>query len=312
MVGNRGAKVDCQTEASAGIKEMFVDIAQRARIERGERPALRAVFRKQHGAARGILRMRADIPESVRVGLFTLGEVPAWLRLSSDIAPDDHDFKSTIGVGLKLFGVPGPMLIGSPTDTNMDLIFQNHDVFFVATAQDMCEFTRAAVIDGGTDAYLDSHPKTRAILDDMQKPLSSVLDSPYWGILPFRCGDDRIVKYKLAPAHEGAPVPSRPDDPDYLAKEFAARLGKRNARFTLSVQLQVDPARMPVDDLSVRWDEALSPPIPVAELVLPRQHVDTDWPGRFAQNLSFNIWRVPIEHAPLGSIAAARKITYAA
>lgn len=305
-------RMDCRTDAPAGIKKMFVDIVQRGRIERGERPAQRAVFRKQHGAARGVLHMRADIPEALRVGLFALAAVPAWVRFSSDTAPDQPDFKSTLGLGLKLFGVPGPMLIGSPTDTNMDLIFQNHDVFFVATAQDMCEFTRAGVVDGDQDAHLNNHPHTRGILADMAKPVASVLGSPYWAILPFRLGDDRVVKYKLAPAQESPPLSDKPANPDYLAKNLGTRLGDGDARFTLFVQPQTDPARMLVDYATVRWDEAESPPLPMADLVLSRQDINAPGQARFAENLSFNIWRVPAEHAPLGSIAAASRITYAA
>jgi L-Lysine epsilon oxidase N-terminal/L-lysine epsilon oxidase C-terminal domain len=305
-------EVDCTTDPAEGIKEMFVDTVQRVRIEQGERPALRAVFQKQHGAARGVLRVRADLPDTLRVGLFTLPEVHAWVRFSSDTTPDQPDFKSTLGVGLKLFGVPGPMLIGCPSDTNMDLIFQNHDVFFVATAQDMCEFTRAGIVGRNNDAYLQSHPKTADILNNMAKPVASVLGSAYWGILPFRLGDGRIVKYKLSPDKEDPPLSNDAQDRDYLGNDLVTRLGMGDTGFTLFVQVQTDPARMPIDDASARWDEALSPPIAVADLMLPRQNVDTPDQVRFAENLSFNIWRVPAEHAPLGSIAASRRIVYAA
>lgn len=304
--------MNCRFDPSVGIKQTFVDIVQRRQIERGDRPAQRAVFRKVHGAAQGVLRMRADIPEALKIGLFALAEVPAWVRFSSDIAPDQPDFKSTLGVGLKLFGVPSPMVIGSATDTNMDLIFQNHDVFFVATAQDMCEFTRAGVVEGDENAYLNNHPTTRVILDDMAKPVASVLGTPYWAILPFRLGDDRVVKYKLAPAQETVPLSDEPADRHYLAEELGTRLSAGDGLFTLFVQPQTDPARMPVDDATARWNEAESPPIPVAELILPCQHINAPEQARFAENLSYNIWRVPPEHAPLGSMAAARKVTYAA
>ena len=113
---------------------------------------------------------------------------------SSDTPPRAPDFKSTLGVALKLFGVPGPKLIGEPSDTTMDLLTQNHYVFFVATATDMCEFTRAGVIDGDYDPYLKAHPVTAAILDYMAKPVSSGAWPPHRGVLPFRLGEDRVVK----------------------------------------------------------------------------------------------------------------------
>jgi catalase len=304
--------VDCRTGPSEALKEMFVDIVQHRRIESGERPALRAVFLKVHGAVRGVLRIRANVHETLRVGLFGLAEVPAWVRFSSDIAPTSPDFKSTLGVGLKLFGVPGAKLIGESSDTNMDLLLQNHDVFFVPTAVDMCEFTRAGVIDGDYGPYLQAHPATAAILDQMAKPVASVLGTAYWSVVPFRLGQDRVIKYKLQPAADIPPVTDKPNDPNYLAADLAARLSAEDATFTLLLQAQSDAASMPIDDATARWDEALSPPIPVADLLLPRQDINALGQADFAENLAFNIWRAPAEHAPLGSIAEARRIAYTA
>jgi hypothetical protein len=304
--------MDCRTQPSESLKHMFVDIVQKRRIDAGEDPALRTVFHKTHGAARGVLRMRPDIPDDLRVGLFALGEVPAWVRFSSDTPPRTPDFKSTLGIAVKLFGVPGPKLIGEPSDTTMDLLLQNHDVFFVATATDMCEFTRAGVVDGDYDPYLKAHPATAAILDDMAKPVTSVLGSPYWGILPFRLGENRAVKYTLAPAVEDPPLTGTPTEINYLGKDLARRLSTADARFELAVQLQTEPDYMPIDDATARWDVTLSPPTPIADLLLPQQDVTAAGQAEFAENLAFNIWRVPSEHAPLGSLAEARRLAYAA
>jgi hypothetical protein len=142
--------MDCQGQPAENLKTLFVDIVQKKRIDAGERPALRAVFHKLHGAARGMLRMRPDLPEALRVGAFALGELPAWARFSSDTSSRATDFKSTLGVGVKLFGVPGAKLIVDSRATTMDLVMPNHDVFFVATAPDMCEFTRAGVMTATT------------------------------------------------------------------------------------------------------------------------------------------------------------------
>ena len=79
--------MDCGTYPVENLKHMFVDIVQKKRIDAGERPALGTVFHKVHGAAHGVLRMRPDVPEQLRVGLFALRELPAWVRFSSDIPP---------------------------------------------------------------------------------------------------------------------------------------------------------------------------------------------------------------------------------
>lgn len=71
---------------------------------------------------------------------------------------------------------PGPKLLEDEhgADTQ-DLLLQNHDVFFVDTARDMCEFTRAGVVDGDYEPYPRDHPITRRILDEMAEAEESVL-----------------------------------------------------------------------------------------------------------------------------------------
>ena len=44
---------DCEANATAHIEEMFVDLIQRERIARGQKPALRTVFLKQDNYMKG-------------------------------------------------------------------------------------------------------------------------------------------------------------------------------------------------------------------------------------------------------------------
>lgn len=53
------------------------------------------------------------------------------------------------------------------------------NVFFADDAKEMCEFTRAGVVDNDYDSYLDTHPITKKILDYMAKTVNSCLDTPY-------------------------------------------------------------------------------------------------------------------------------------
>ena len=55
------------------------------------------------------------------------------MRFSSDTSPTSPDLQSTLGVGLKLFGVPGEKAFGGEGDT-ADFILQNFPVFFVDNA----------------------------------------------------------------------------------------------------------------------------------------------------------------------------------
>jgi hypothetical protein len=287
---------------------MFVDIVQTRRIKRGQSPAMRPVFLKLHGVAYGRFEVREDLPADLRVGVFVLKSLPAWVRFSSDTLPSNADLKTTCGVGIKLFNVPGKKLIGD--GTTQDFILQNHDRFFVDTAKDMCEFTKAGVVEGDYDPYLDTHEVTREVLDEMKKAELSVLTATYWSVLPYSFGEGRYVKYKLEPEQAPDGVPSA-DDPNYLASDLARRLRGGEARFKFMVQFQTNPKTMPLDQATVRWSEEESHPVHVATLILPQQDVTALGQTSYGENLAFNPWHSLPEHEPQGSISAARKIVYA-
>src|SRR5215210_4104408 len=148
-------------DAAEQPKEMFVDIVQKKRIAAGQKPAMRPVFLKVHGVAHGFFEILPRLSKELRVGVFAKRKLPlpyrVWVRFSSDTTPSTPDLRTTVGIGIKLFGVPGPKLIDNG-DTQ-DFILQNHDVFFVNTAKDMCAFSKAGIVDGSYDPYLIRHPK---------------------------------------------------------------------------------------------------------------------------------------------------------
>jgi|HubBroStandDraft_6_1064221.scaffolds.fasta_scaffold05514_3 hypothetical protein len=310
-LGMAKPKVDCSADPIKSLVEMFVGLVQRGRINKGQCPAQRPVFLKPHGVARGIFRVRPELPKELKVGVFSGVEYPAWLRFSSDTLPTLPDYKTTLGLGIKLFGVSGPKIFGAPSDTTFDFILQNSDIFFVDTAADMCAFTKAGVVDGDYAPYLAAHPDTKRILDEMAKSVRSVLASPYWSGVPFAFGVERYVKYKLEPTLEAMPDGDVPTDPGYLGADLERRLKAGAAAFRFYVQFRVDPA-MPLDQATVRWLEAKSEFVHVADLMLPPQDVTARGQQEYGENLSYNIWRVTEEHRPQGSIAEARRVVYAA
>ncbi|WP_375414198.1 LodA/GoxA family CTQ-dependent oxidase [uncultured Bradyrhizobium sp.] len=303
--------VDCEKDPIASLTQMFVGMVQAGRIRQGQCPALRPVFLKPHGVVHGTFRIRPDLPADLKVGLFAGSEYPAWVRFSSDTLPTISDFKTTVGVGIKLFGVPGPKIFGRPDDTTADFILQNFDVFFVDTAKDMCAFTRAGVVEHDYDSYLKAHPETNDLLNEMSHPVASALGIDYWSCVPFAFGP-RFVKYKLEPEIRIDPPIEAPADPTYLAADLERRLKTGEIRFRFMVQFGDGSADFPLDKASVRWDETVSVPIHVADLILGQQDVAARGQAGYGENLSWNIWRVTKEHEPQGSIALARRAVYAA
>ncbi len=302
---------DCAGDPISRLVEMFVEIAQKKRIRLGQTPAERSVFRKLHGAAYGRIEIAKTIPADLKNGAFAYDSLTAWIRFSSDTLSTSPDLRSTVGIGLKLFGVSGEKAYGGAGDT-ADFIMQNYPVFFVDNAEEMCEFTYAGVVQGDYASYLAQHPKTRRILDEMAKVEGSVLTTTYWGILPFGAGEKQAVKYRLDP--ETLPENVANDAPDFLATDMALRLRQSDYRFKFMVQRRTNPATMPLDAATVEWPESESPFIQVATLVIPRQDIQARGQAEYGQSLAFNIFRVPPEQAPVpeSSIAAARKAVYAA
>lgn len=311
----------CAEGAAVALKQMFVDMTQGERISRGQEPAKRPVFLKPHGVARGMLTVSPDLPPELRLGFLQRAHeqadgLTAWVRFSSDTVPGAPDLKTTLGLGIKLFGVPGPKLLeGDNEATTQDLLLQNHDVFFVDTAQDMCEFTKAGVVDGSYEPYLRDHPVTREILDAMAKFEESTLTATYWGVLPYAFGSERFVKYKLVPAGcepgDPAAVPAD-EDPTYLSADLRHRLAAGTAAFDLMLQFRTDPERMPLDKATVRWEESGSAPVKVARLTLQKQDITARGQAAYGENLAYNPWHSLVEHRPVGSIAEVRKTVYRA
>ena len=293
--------------ATQRLKEMFVEMGQKARIEKGQMPAERAVFRKQHGIAYGNFVINKDIPEEFQVGIFAGDSYECAVRFSSDTSPPANDLHTTIGVGLKLFGVEGPKLFGE--GNNADFIFQNIDKFFARDVQQMSDFTTAGAIDGDNDAYSNKHPELAQILREMAKEEASCLSANYWAILPFKLGESHSVKYRLVPVdtYKGAPF----DEVDYLKLDLEKRLRNGNSKFRFEIQLRTNDD-MPLDNAQAGWSTEESPYFCIAELHLPQQDVAAIGQAEFGSNLSFNIWRTLADHEPQGSIAEARKVVYAA
>jgi hypothetical protein len=304
--------VDCTTDPIGSLKQMFVDKTMGPRIGAGQCPVRRAVFLKPHGIVKADFIIMPGLPPEYRVGIFEHEQFEAWVRFSSDTVPGNADMKTTVGAGIKLFSVPGKKLLPGDEDaTTADFLLQNMNVFFVDTAKDMCEFTKAGVVDHDYNSYLNTHPETKKILDQMKKVVTSCLATPYWSGLPYSFGN-RLVKYKLDPIAPPFLPPASQNTADYLAVDLQARLAMAEAQFMFMVQFSKDPVTMPVDKATVEWSEAESPFIHVATLVIRQQDISVQGQDAYGENLSFNPWRTIKEHQPQGSINEARKVVYKA
>ncbi|MFC5742084.1 LodA/GoxA family CTQ-dependent oxidase [Dyella tabacisoli] len=312
--------IPCSCDTDAGsiecLQHMFVDMVQRGRIDKGQCPAKRPVFLRLHGVAHGRFEIAPGLSPDWRVGIFSQQVTyPVWARFSSDISDGRPDLNTTVGLGIKLFDVPGQKLLppGSTSPT-ADFILQNHDVFFVDDARAMCVFTKASLT--SEEEYLKwrkENPKGAAILDAMEKKVPTVLGENLWSVIPFRFGPEKYCKYKLEPI---APIPTGPNpdynDPNYLGVDLQQRLQRGEARFRFMVQPYIDEQKTPLNKATDQWDEKVSVPQHVATLTLPQQDIAARGQSAYGEALSFNPWRTLAEHEPVGTIADARKVIYQA
>ena len=296
------------TEPIEDIRASFIDKFQKKRIEHGERPAERAVFRKQHGVAKGRLTVSDTCPAKFRVGLWAGGPYDVWMRWSSDAPPNVPDQKNnTLGFALKLFGVKGPTLAtDNPLASTADLIFQNSDIFFVNDAHEMAAISS----DEEGEAFTAVHLRSKLILDEMAKEERSLVAARYSSTLPYALGES-IVKYRLIAA-EPVQTEAPGSSPNYLAEDLKKRLKAGAVSFLIEAQSYVDDSVTPIDRATERWEEKTSPFVTVARLDIAAQDIDQAGQAAYGESLAFSPWRTLYDNRPLGSIADARRIAYPA
>ena len=126
---------------------------------------------------------------------------------------------------------------------------------------------------------------------------------------------DFIAKVRFAPVRAFADAIERrvvdlQSDADAYRHALVVELKQRPFEFDLQVQLCTNLERMPVQDVTVEWPEALSPFVTVAKVRLPAQDISAADNLDKMDALSFTPWRVTAEHAPLGEIQRVRKEVY--
>jgi catalase len=104
-------------------------------------------------------------------------------------------------------------------------------------------------------------------------------------------------------------MPKKKTD-NYLKEAMKNHLANDAASFDFMIQFQTDAKKMPIEDTTVDWPEALSPLIKVATIKIPQQTFDSPEQMAFAENSFFAAWHSLPEHRPLGSINRARRFAY--
>jgi hypothetical protein len=290
--------------------------------------------RGQHAKATGCVtaefRIADDVPTDLRHGIFRQPgrTFSAIVRFSNAKGTFEKDGAGTArGVAIKLLDVAATRAVAGDGDNTQDFLMVNHPVFPFPNPKAYVETMSRKDIPLIGDVVAAIHlallePNEAKIVGDIRaKHVASPLEITYWSGTPFWLGPadgegGHAVKYSVVSRQANrTAAPDNPEDmpDDYLTQALVRDLQSQEAVFDFKVQLQTDPVRMPVEDVSANWDESDSNPVTVATLRIPPQKVDGsgDLAAR-CESMSFNPWHALAEHRPMGGMNRLRKVVYQA
>ncbi len=302
--------------------------------------AVRDAHAQGYGLVKAEFEILPGLPEPYAQGVYaTPGKHDAVIRFSngSPHTGADVGLGGATGLALKVFDIPGDTLLDDERDTNtFDYANINAPIFFCNTVEHYLfvqtlfieapkyvaqgkpgihKFMREFVTGKGTLSEDEwAWDELLAFLKVASGPTVNLLSSTYWTMGAVRHGD-YIAKVSFKPSAESAANVQRRALDLTSAKEvfrpaLVAELQERASEFDVQVQLCTDLARMPVEDVTVEWSEAASPPVTVAKLRLPRQDISGADNLERMDALSFSPWRTREAHRPLGNIQRTRKEVY--
>src|SRR5215472_9511069 len=238
-----------------------------------------------------------DLPADLHAGFAQPGKrYPAIVRLSNANGAGQADVKRDLrGMALRV-------KVGD--EVAHDLLATNYPVSHARNARQFVAFAKATA--GGTldkvvgliALSFEFGPReTVRMLRNVMKArrtVPSLALEAYWSRGAIRWGETLAVRYQFRPAADApsAPPPAT-HDPDFLSREFAHRLDRKEVRFDLCLQRFVDARTTPIEDTAVEWNELAAPPVKVATLVLSKPRTsanETLAEGRMVEELAFNPW----------------------
>ena len=269
-----------------------------------------------------------DVPEAYRAGIFsTSGFLPAWIRFSNGRESDDRK-PDVHGMAIKLMDLPANEgRTGDAAPATQDFVLADHPVFFARDAMHFLRFLglkrelaveRANAVQAGSiEAELTALDAAQRVRLGTEFPslvgFFSVVTSPltreYFSQTPYQLGG-RVVKHFVKPSSLNALKAEMPSAEHALRANMRQFLTteQHTARFEFGVEVQTDPAEMPIDDATKDWKSPEQ--VILATITIPPQEFLSDVHRAFGEGLSFSPWHSLPEHRPLGSVNHARRDVY--
>ncbi|HEX2280629.1 MAG TPA: peroxidase family protein, partial [Thermomicrobiales bacterium] len=315
--------LDGSQEAEQRLFERFAEEIKQVQAQIRDRemaPQIRRAFHaKMHaGVTNAELRIRPDLAEDLRSGLFQPGAIyPATVRLSNASAAIEPDSERD------LRGIAVRVRVGE--DQNQDFLMTNAAASHARDARQFMVAAKASASKSRLGTILGlvrglgpiEAVRMLLVIARSARKVDSLVTEQYSSRAAFTIGP-YAVKLRLQPVSSPQRVSDGPDGAsggDFLREDLVARLKRSDVVWDLQIQRYRDEHRTPIEDGTVLWDEKVSPAETMGQLVIPRQDLTTaEARGRAedVDRLEFNPWNALPEHRPLGSLNRARRIVYPA
>jgi catalase len=278
---------------------------------------------KMNGCLNATFEIRPDIPQALKVGLFSaVQNFDVVIRFSNGSQTDDR--KPDIhGMAMKLLNVPGKKVLDAEAHaTEQDFVLADNPRFFIRDANDyvlfMQDFVSSAPLGKPPERFIshlkEHHPEDIPVLLQFRQQVQhDPLTSTYWSQVPYAFGsrEGTVCRYRSSPLEGTVGSATAGLSPDYLRERMIERLapGRDEVRFDFAVQVKTHADESVIDNPTVEWAE---PFISLATIHIPSQIFDTVTQDQFGDNLSFSPWHALLEHRPIGEINEIRKAVYLA
>jgi len=301
----------CGSRSNDDLAAELIELQKKALLRDYPDPkdTLRDAHPKTVGLLRGEFEVRKDLPENLRVGVFAEEKVyPCWIRFSNAHPKPQSDLLvDKRGCAIKL------LKENSETELGQDFVLMNTTVMPLGTPQlfrDVIYFAQFSFFLLCVKLFFKCQLSKFLHFLRFRTTTEAMLSESFHSTTPYAFGQREPVKYALLPIdHKGpAPVPERGFN--YLTDEMQKYLESNDATFDFCVQFRTNPRKMPLDDASVEWSQALSPFEKVATLRIPAQQFTGNDRYEMAERLAFDLGRTLDEHKPLGSLNYVRHKVY--
>lgn len=285
---------------------------------------------KDTGCVKAEFIIKSGLAENLKYGVFREAKTfEAIVRFSngssqlrSDRVPDGR------GMAIKLLNVEGTKVLSSEElkagqDKQQDFIMVNNPTFAFSNVEDYHIFfslRKSLVQTLGDDLgnklarlvfFLPRPKKAKIVKATTDIPVANALDIQYWSMSPYSLGT-QAIKFSAKPQAKHSNTSQ--ENGDSLFKALEETLKQEDVYFDFLIQLQSDPQKTPIEDVSQEWLEIDSPFHTVATVKIPRQDLQSSELQNFRQqceSLSWNPWHALVEHKPLGGINRLRRAVYA-